>query len=137
MEAKLNSMAQRKPADEDYVPGQGAYRTEDDSGSPSPAPEGALEDELGLDEGGRAADDLQREMMEELGFTIDTKPEMVDEKPNVEESKVEEPATTPLDNPSLPPRPLPPATASVENRSMTKDEVFKKGLAGLPKKPVF
>ncbi|GFZ48705.1 hypothetical protein JCM24511_06454 [Saitozyma sp. JCM 24511] len=81
MEAKLASMAQRKPADEDYVPGQGLYHGSgsaspavgvDDSefGTPGPLDPDAdplSEEWLGDEKAEAAAADLEREMMDELG----------------------------------------------------------------------
>ncbi len=70
METKLASMAKRKPADEDYVPGQRAHSESDTA---SPMPEGGdndvemyEEEELGQEEGERAADDLENEIQADL-----------------------------------------------------------------------
>jgi hypothetical protein len=133
MEAKLNSMASRKPADEDYVPGQGVYSTPPArSVEGSPMPEGDLEDEIGDEEGMKAAEDLQREMEAEI------KLEVKEEEPSIPPQSTS--VTWALPNiPSLPPRPTATPAASVQNNaskpSLTRDEVFKKGLAGLPRKP--
>jgi hypothetical protein len=140
MEAKLNSMAQRKPADEDYVPGQGAYSTPpiySGSASPSPMPEGDLEDEIGDEEGMKAADELQKEMEAEIKKEMEDPSEANElSQPPPETSKPLSSATLPT-NPTLPPRPVAGSTAPAEKQPSKKEEIFKRGLAGLPKKPVF
>jgi hypothetical protein len=133
MEAKLAAMAKRKPADEDYVPGQGRY---DASGSASPA----IEDELGREEAENAADDLEKEMLEELG---DIRDEERAEAVAVHESSAAgtpEPVSSPTLAAPLPPRPVGPPTAVIpsnNDRTKAREEAFQRGLAGLPKKPVF
>ena len=162
MEAKLASMAKRKPADEDYVPGQGTYSG---SGTTSPMPDGieegvtiGPEDELGEMEGEMAAGDLEMEIQAEL-----LRPELV----GSEDLRLEETGrSSPLRNPllkeqeaepetvhsaiakttMLPPRPT--TTVDITVASPSRDPMakaredalafsLKRGLAGLPKKPVF
>ena len=146
MEAKLASMAKRKPADEDYVPGQV-------SGSASPMPDDLtgdiemdVEEEMGLEEGQRAADDLEREMDSELrgdategdlGDSLPPRP------PSPEGDELPVPrarAPTILPESTLPSQhalpPTPTAVHGVDDKAKAREQAFKKGLAGLPKKPV-
>jgi len=125
MEAKLALMEKRKPADEDYVPGQGQYRdgfSPSASGSPMPADvELEGEGEIGLQAAELAADDLELELQAELaGHKPDVK--MEDDSETIKDeapvspiaNEVPKPGyTTPTTLPtitvtpaSLPPRPV-------------------------------
>jgi hypothetical protein len=129
MEAKLASLQSRKPADEDYVPGQGidskfnapprtlsAAPSREGSASASPGPEVDLDEEMGLDAATKAADELEREFGLEIagrgGVSGDATPTRASPAP-VEED------------------------LEVDKKEKTKQDAFKKGLAGLPKKPSF
>lgn len=161
MEAKLASMAKRKPADEDYVPGQGTYSG---SGTSSPMPEGDDDEDvemhgegtLGQDVGEKAAVDLETEIQEELlrdakqevnGESIHPEKEAFAVSPDIEgrDAVVKAPipptrlAVMTSDN-KLPARPPVPATTattpSMDVQAKAREEAIKRGLAGLPKKPV-
>lgn len=156
MEAKLATMAKKKPSDEDYVPGSLAYpllSTPGGSGTASPAPEGydssggeleedirpdlRQEEELGMDGAEQAANDLELEMEAEL--SKDALP--AEEKEASSNQEFSQPPMTPAaPGLSLPPKPvtsLPPASEPRARPGSAREEAFKKGLAGLPKKPVF
>ena len=169
MEAKLAAMAKRKPADEDYIPGQGSYRRSDTA---SPLPEGVEddvemngEDAIGLEEGQKGADTLESEMEAELwggcprmeygnlGQTSRGTDGTKDSsggtglEPGVPPSSRFSKATAgtlrppPTPTTSLPPRPVIPTTAelmpSEDPKAKAREEALKRGLAGLPKKPIF
>ena len=147
MEAKLATMAKTKPADEDYVPGSSTYPLgAPGSGTSSPIPdisenqgEQAMEDVLGMEEGEKAADDLQRELEAELKGDVAVTNGSLDEQPsspNVEQS------TLPSNVLGLPSKPNRDASVTkpspdVEDKAKAKQDAFNRGLAGLPKKPVF
>ncbi|WVN90856.1 uncharacterized protein L203_106099 [Cryptococcus depauperatus CBS 7841] len=61
MEAKLAAMQKRKPADENWVPGQD-MATKIDTSCESPAAVSETEETIGEDEAKRAAEDLEKEM---------------------------------------------------------------------------
>lgn len=131
MEAKLANMQSRKPSDEDYVPGQ-SFRVD----SPSSAAQSQsgeemdLEEELGLDEGRKAAEELEREMEREMGAS---------------------PAPTHAEAPGILPTTLPisanisssaqtsphPTSSTKANKPSPPATALPKGLANLPKKPSF
>jgi len=128
MEAKLASLQSRKPADEDYVPGQGidskfnapprnlsAAPSREGSASASPGPEVDLDEEMGLDAATKAADELERE----FGLEIAGRGEMSGDATPARVS-------LPLGE-----------EAEVDEKEKTKQDAFNKGLAGLPKKPSF
>ena len=156
MEAKLASMAKRKPADEDYVPGQGTYSG---SGTTSPMPdvvedgvEIGPEDEQGQMEGEMAAGDLEMEIQAELfGFepvgADEVRSGMPGSSPLLREQEAES-ATVHLATDTktlLPPRPATNAKLTVASRRDPESKAreyasafsLKRGLAGLPKKPAF
>lgn len=153
MEAKLAALQSKKPADETYVPGQGidsiynAPRADNASasrqgsasasGSASPAPEVDLDEEMGLDAATKAADELEREFgLEISGAGREPIEQVTEAKAN------------PV---SLPPKPKPETSSQDQGKEQGKGSVgpeltgldkarldtFKKGLAGLPKKPTF
>lgn len=151
MEAKLASMQSRKPADEDYVPGQ-SFRPPSSSASPAPASPGLAEDEMDLEEelglvaGKKAAEDLEKEMAAELAGKLrkgDTEPSRdLSLGESVERSPVPTNADTVGGISSLPPRPAskPPSRAVSPGQSRIPDSktpTLQKGLANLPKKPSF
>ena len=157
MEAKLAAMAKRKPADEDYIPGQGAY-----SGSRSESPMfGGAEDEkgnyLGDVEAEKAVEDLQREVEAGLLGCDQPAEEALRNKEarRLSWSKASQqvagetdstPASHPPDDAArpvtvLPPRPALRVTAAATSvktqQAKARDEAHRRGLAALPKKPVF
>ena len=164
MEAKLATMAKRKPVDEDYVPGQGTYSG---SGTASPLPEGVEGDiemdgeaPIGQEEGGKAAQDLEKELEADFrggddqmddgdeGMTETSAPTGASgtAPANGEQGKKIAPSpslpTIAVSNTSLPPRPPIPAKAvalelATDPEAKAREEAIKRGLAGLPKKPVF
>lgn len=156
MEAKLASMKKRKPEDEDYVPGQTISGVASGSNSPAPAAQQGddksadLEDEalIGEEEAGRAAEELEQELMAELeagnglsGSAGASPMPLEDDKPP-KRQRVDPPdqTTLPLHS-SLPPRPpasIPTDTDPPKSSSMAPPpSSFQRGLAGLPKKPTF
>ncbi|WVW86197.1 hypothetical protein I302_108239 [Kwoniella bestiolae CBS 10118] len=143
MEAKLAHMKRIKPADEDYIPGQGSSRdgTPGLEGSPLPDQD---EVEMGEEEAERAAEELEREMEDLVGREGSATPL------TIEGSRASTPVPpqgeTQTMSSSLPPKPsvedaeVPIETSkplTSEERSKQREEAFKKGLAGLPKKPAF
>jgi len=149
MEAKLASMQKRKPVDEDYIPGQ-IFSTA--SGSASPALQSAdeemdLEEEmLGEAEARRAAEKLEKEMMDDLG-DISGQNSLSTLATNTVSPATAAPAT-PVDPtvvPGLPPKPAPLSEDHATSRTKepaqilqnNQSQAFQKGLAGLPKKPAF
>jgi phosphatidylinositol 4-kinase len=146
MEAKLASLQSRKPADEDYVPGQGidskfnaprrdfsasasASVAREGSASASPGPGSAreldLDEEMGLDAATKAADELERE----FGLEIAGHTELGD----VPSRPGSEGGRTPTRGSPVPVQ----VTKEVDEKEKRKLEVFKQGLAALPKKPSF
>lgn len=178
MEAKLASMAKRKPIDEDYVPGQNRFAPNTSitpSGSrgvlPNPTPDSDLmdvdldENFLGTEEGRKAAEDLEVEMEAALRGDGEVKvergasPEVAKQSATAlgdagdDDRLASKPPVTTISstdqthsvNTSLPPKPslLPstatiasPVTATPDEAKVKREEAFKRGLAGLPKKPV-
>lgn len=135
MEAKLASLQSRKPVDESYVPGQGIDskynaprraepESRDVSGSASPAPELDLDEEMGLDAAEKAADELEREFGLEIAGRQDSE-SMSDRAPS---AQFEPEGIKQEDE-----KPVP----QVPEAEKTREEAFRKGLAGLPKKPSF
>lgn len=143
MEAKLAALQSKKPADETYVPGQGidskynAPRADSasrpGSGSASPAPEMDLDEEMGLDAATKAADELEREFGLEIAGRerLEGVPEVKEEassaslpaKPDLQEADKEQEKRD--------------AAPHLTELEKARQETFKKGLAGLPKKPTF
>lgn len=146
MEAKLAALQSRKPADEDYVPGQGidskynhAQRdipTPSGSGSPSPAPQVEqgmdvdLDEELGLDAAVKAANDLEREFGLEIagrqgsadpGLSSRAASASAEPESKLPQKKKEEDTKG----------------SGMDEKEKARQEAFKRGLAGLPKKPSF
>ncbi|ORX40583.1 hypothetical protein BD324DRAFT_611401 [Kockovaella imperatae] len=159
MEAKLATMAKTKPADEDYVPGFNQYplgHAIAGSASPHSGTEIMEEDAIGEVAGMLAADDLQRELEAELntqppcsGSTDDPRSSQSPRSPAHDQRSTQSPAP-PATQPAMPklvpgaglpsrPPTISNATASASNvnRSQARSEEIKRGLAGLPKKPVF
>ncbi|WWC64551.1 uncharacterized protein I303_107161 [Kwoniella dejecticola CBS 10117] len=148
MEAKLAHMKRVKPADEDYVPGQSSSRNGTpnmDSLEGSPMPE---ETEMGDEEAALAAQALEAELSELVSKEGSATPAptdiQIDSAP--QEKSLEGTKTVIEDRASLalPPKPptasgetIPPRPLTGEERSKQRGEALKKGLAGLPKKPVF
>ncbi|KAK8853242.1 hypothetical protein IAR55_003944 [Kwoniella newhampshirensis] len=149
MEAKLAAMARTKPADEDWVPGSGPA-----SGISSPAPDESMEvspmpnvdeDMLGDEEGEQAALDLEKEMeleMAQAGRFSESASPAADGKAGSEGAPIfDSKRNTALPAPlaaSLPPPPISSITSiSSGGKNPQRDEAFKRGLASLPKKPVF
>jgi len=130
MEAKLASLQSRKPADEDYVPGQGIDSkfvppprdTTPRSGTATPA-EMDLDEEMGLDAATKAADELERE----FGLEIAGRQVSEDRERSASVDAGRERTAS--------------REASVlqekEVEETRKQQVFQKGLASLPKKPSF
>lgn len=155
MEAKLAALQSKKPADETYVPGLGidskynaprpdtasasrqGSASASASGSASPAPEMDLDEEMGLDAATKAADELEREFGLEIAGAGR---EPVETVPEAKASPV-----------SLPPKPKLDTDGQDRHKDKAKEsagpelkemgkamsDTFKKGLAGLPKKPTF
>lgn len=154
MEAKLASMQSRKPADEDYVPGQ-SFRVSPAVGSPGPSSQRVheddemdLEEELGLDAGRRAAEDLEREMVAELEGKGKGKGRgRASPDRSRGPSKLAPPTTTPAEPTSSSAAPadhgsgksphLPAHRGPTQNLSPSRPAAPPKGLANLPKKPSF
>lgn len=164
MEAKLASMAKRKPADEDYVPGMGidslyvapvsASASASASGSVSPMPGGVdyeMTDEgegeageLGMEEGAKAAEDLERELKAELldgdaESTLLERRKGEDEEHGMTGKTTHDSPSIPLPHVGLPPKPAftaAPPPNPMEAKVKAREEAFKKGLAGLPRKPL-
>ncbi|WWC94910.1 hypothetical protein V866_001762 [Kwoniella sp. B9012] len=147
MEAKLAHMKRTKPADEDYVPGFGGSTPTSRNGTPgleasSMPEEQGEEEEMGVEEAERAAEELEREMgdlvnQEGSSFPLPINPSRSSTPVPVEDEAKKIP---------LPPKPvhdgqsetvIPPTSSTTEGRSKQREEAFEKGLAGLPKKPVF
>ncbi|OXC70809.1 hypothetical protein AYX13_00792 [Cryptococcus neoformans] len=123
MEAKLASMQQRKPADENWVPGSGVGSPTEASSSTSPIPSLPSEELLGDIEGEKAAAELEREMQSELaGQRSDAA------------QKDEEMAEPSSKSPVLSDSSLPSVT---RYKPLAEAEPAKRGFASLPKKPVF
>lgn len=123
MEAKLASMQQRKPADENWVPGSGVGSPTEASSSTSPIPSLPSEELLGDIEGEKAAAELEREMQSELaGQRSDAA------------QKDEEMAKPSSKSPVLSDSSLPAVT---RHKPLAEAEPVKRGFASLPKKPVF
>lgn len=145
-------MEKRKPKDEDYVPGRGQYR---DSPYGSPLPDDAspdldvaeeikTEEPLGEDAARLAADDLERELAAELGLDGAEGAAQRPEEPKSDGPRGDR-ALTPLSYVAaslLPPRPVDPGAPAVVPRAQpipvpAVSDAFKRGLAGLPKRPDF
>lgn len=145
MEAKLAALQSKKPADETYVPGQGIdskynsprpdTASRPGSGSASPAPEVDLDEEMGLDAATKAADELEREFGLEIagrqpvGVTEETDGRHAPVgvvKENGAKGK-ETGKGSESENKG----------AELSEVERARQETFKKGLAGLPKKPTF
>jgi hypothetical protein len=135
MEAKLASLQSRKPADEDYIPGQGIDSkfvppSRDTSiprsGTATPADvdmDVDLEEEMGLDAATKAADELEREFgLEIAGRQVSEDRERSASVDPARERTVSREASVPKEK---------------EIEETRKQQVYQKGLAGLPKKPSF
>jgi hypothetical protein len=132
MEAKLASLQSRKPADEDYVPGQGIDSkfvppprdTTSRSGTATPAEmDRDLDEEMGLDAATKAADELEREFgLEIAGRQVSVDRERSASVDAGRERTASREASVPQEK---------------EIEETRKQQVFQKGLAGLPKKPSF
>ncbi|KAK6909387.1 single-stranded nucleic acid binding protein [Kwoniella mangroviensis CBS 8886] len=147
MEAKLAHMKRTKPADEDYVPGLGGSTPSSRNGTPgveeSPMPEEQGEEvEMGEEEAERAAEELEREMKDLVNQERSSTLLPIDRS----RSSTSVPVGDEAKKIPLPPRPvddaeleiaIPPTSSTTEGRSKRREEAFKRGLAGLPKKPVF
>lgn len=123
MEAKLASMQQRKPPDENWIPGSGVGSPAEASNSASPIPNLPAEELLGDIEGEKAAAELEREMQSELvGQRSDAAQK--------DEVTAEQSSKSPvLSDSSLP--------SVARHKSLVQAQPVKKGFASLPKKPVF
>ncbi|ORY33463.1 hypothetical protein BCR39DRAFT_520229 [Naematelia encephala] len=162
MEAKLAAMAKRKPADEDYIPGQSVLVSRSVSpmmagsvspmpaGSQSPLPPGGgdveIENVLGEEEGERAAEDLAKEMEDEMRRAV-----KVEDEDSIPLLTPKPTSTMSPEGGSSPPSSLPakpvfdPAKVEstdgrpvvVESRVKAVQAEIKRGLAGLPKRPDF
>lgn len=123
MEAKLASMQQRKPADENWVPGSGVESSAEASRSSSPIPNVPSEELLGDIEGEKAAAELEIEMQSELaGQRSDAAQK---------DGKMAEPSSR---SPALSDSSLPFVTW---HKPLEQAEPVRRGFASLPKKPVF
>jgi hypothetical protein len=132
MEAKLASLQSRKPADEDYVPGQGIDSkfvppprdATSRSGTATPAEMDLdLDEEMGLDAATKAADELEREFgLEIAGRQVSEDRERSASVDIGRERTASREASVPQEK---------------EIEETRKQQVFQKGLAGLPKKPSF
>ena len=135
MEAKLASLQSRKPADEDYIPGHGIDSkfvppTRDTSiprsGTATPADVDLdldLDEEMGLDAATKAAEELEREFgLEIAGRQVSEDRESSASVDLARERTVSREASVPKEN---------------EIEGTRKQQVYQKGLAGLPKKPSF
>lgn len=165
MEAKLAMMQRKKPADEDWIPGQkfGASGRSTREGTYSPgAGQGAstagenemdIEEELGIVEGAKAADELEREMAEILGGRAPPPESSTEPEPGRSDDANTSPIPLAVDLAiSLPSRPDPlssersPKTTSLD-KSKSRDkaekvaeanaEKIQRGFATLPRKPAF
>lgn len=141
MEAKLASLQSRKPADEDYVPGQGIdskfnppprerERKMEGLRSGTATPSGDmdldLDDEMGLDAATKAADELEREFgLEIAGRQVSEERERSGSVDTGRERTVSRE------------RSVHPQQEKEKEPDAKKQEIFQKGLAGLPKKPSF
>ncbi|WVR00161.1 hypothetical protein IAU59_007303 [Kwoniella sp. CBS 9459] len=164
MEAKLANMARTKPSDETYIPGQSGSNSrlgtpgtngEVSSMEGSPMPDDEM---LGDEEGEKAARDLEIEMEAELALAPEVSasgsrdsPAGQDVQTDQQETNLQADSTGPngvgavtgVDD-SLPSRPTAGETVSKvkgkgkgkEEKNEVKEEP-KRGLAGLPKKPLF
>ena len=133
MEAKLASLASRKPADEDYVPGQ-RYATSLGSASPALLASGSAsparsDDAIGEEAAALAAADLEKEFMAEIA----PRPEYVPSPPipaEEAEKSVRAELRDELGEGSVSDSPR---QASGSTGAMS--DAFKRGLATLPPKP--
>jgi hypothetical protein len=139
MEAKLASLQSRKPADEDYVPGQGIDskfnpppREMGGSRSGTATPSGDmdldLDEEMGLDAATKAADELEKE----FGLEIAGR-QISEDRERSESVDAGRERTISRERSIQPPK----ENEKEKEPEMKKQEVFQKGLAGLPKKPSF
>lgn len=135
MEAKLASLQSRKPADESYVPGQGIdskynaprradSTSRDASASASPAPEVDLDEEMGLDAAEKAADELEREFGLEIAG-------------RQRSEELSDRAASASAEPERGKGQADKKEQGLTELEKARQEAFKKGLAGLPKKPSF
>ena len=156
MEAKLATMAKTKPADEDYVPGSSRYPLGATAGSASPLSGAEMHDEemLGEEAGALAADDLQKELDAEMNAAANSGGEAMAadgaeavrepiKSPNIQPVDLTNPTLPSLAPPSIAGLPARPAAAptfvpaATTNPTQSRSAEIKRGLAGLPKKPVF
>lgn len=135
MEAKLAAMKRRKPADEDFVPGQSfalnaASPSSSREGSANPAEEADTvldrevdeEKALGDEEGKKAAEDLERELMDMMGT----------EAPP-QETALAQDTGSPERTQRL--QTIPSRTGGDEDEAAGKSAGDSRGLPGLPPKP--
>jgi hypothetical protein len=124
MEAKLASLQSRKPAEEDskFVPPP--RDTTSRSGTATPAEmDRDLDEEMGLDAATKAADELEREFgLEIAGRQVSVDRERSASVDAGRERTASREASVPHEK---------------EIEEARKQQVFQKGLAGLPKKPSF
>lgn len=123
MEAKLASMQQRKPADENWVPGSGVESPAEASRSASPIPNVPSEELLGDIEGEKAAAELEIEMQSELEGQ---KSDAAQKDGKMAESSSRSPALSDSSPPSV-----------TRHKPLEHAELVRRGFASLPKKPVF
>ncbi|AAW45689.2 hypothetical protein CNBH2010 [Cryptococcus deneoformans B-3501A] len=123
MEAKLASMQQRKPPDENWIPGSGVGSPAEASNSASPIPNLPAEELLGDIEGEKAAAELEREMQSEL---VGQRSDAAQKDEVTAEPSSKSPV---LSDSSLP--------SVAQHKSLVQAQPVKKGFASLPKKPVF
>lgn len=134
MEAKLANMQSRKPADEDWVPGQ-SFSIPGSSGVSAPgsregsaAVDGGLEGEegaLGEEEARKAAADLEKEMAEMVGLPVKDAEAVQPTEGNAEEAASARIA-------GLPAKPTGGSSGAIKAKA-----TLAKGLATLPPKPAF
>ncbi|WWC91728.1 uncharacterized protein L201_006675 [Kwoniella dendrophila CBS 6074] len=160
MEAKLAHMKRIKPIDEDYVPGLGSGPSSRNStpalevnsieGSPMPEDgtiSGYDEVQMGDEEAEKAAEDLEKEIAELVDSDVNPPiPTILSDVADTPSRSTAPPTQTNAASQTLPPKPqsteqsklpIPSKPLTTEEQSKQRNESFKKGLAGLPKKPVF
>lgn len=121
MEAKLASMQQRKPADENWVPGSGVESPAEASRSASPIANVPSEVLLGDIEGEKAAAELEIKMQSELAES-----DAAQKDGKMAESSSRSPAWS---DSSL--------SSVTWHKPLEQAEPVRRGFASLPKKPVF
>ncbi|KAK4686497.1 RNA-binding protein 18, partial [Tremellales sp. Uapishka_1] len=128
MEAKLASMQQRAGSQDEEAEG---------AGTPLSGGDADMEEELGQEEGSKAATELEKEMVQQLEGRRSNSPR-IDETLSTSTFEIPLPS-------SLPPRPLldasertaaKPHQKKEDERAKAREMAFRAGLAGLPKKPM-